>query len=268
MKKTTAIIALAITLFLLAGSAFAQTGKEALTGVWKYEWEGWEGIAILSPTHFIWLLSAETRQEFASRTPSVADKAKAFDALIAEAGTWELVSDNRAKATKSFAINPEAKKTPTVWDFERTGDEFTAWIIQPDGSRGAPIGCRKLNDWGTPSEVSMFHGVWEYVGQNGLYLQAGSYGAWIIVNGPQSDPSTDEGKAKNFDGIHCSVAVGTHLSDNRHIWNIIHSWDIRQEKAAYFSDCEMPNPDLVSMWMVDAHGKQVGEKWQVRRIGR
>lgn len=269
MKKAFTPIILTLLLFLVTGSTLAQTGKAALTGVWKYEWEGWEGIAILSPTHFIWLLTAENRQEFNSSAPSVAEKAKAFDALIAAGGTWELVSDNQAKATASFSINPETKKTPTIWDFEREGDMLISWIINPDGSRqDTPIRCRKLADWGVPSEVSMFHGVWEYVGQNGLYLQAGSYGAWIIVNGPQVNPSTDEGKAKNFDGIHCSVAVGTHLADNRHIWNILHSWDIRQEKAAYFTDCEMPNPDLVNMWFVDAKGKQLGEKWQVRRVGR
>ncbi|MBI5913919.1 MAG: hypothetical protein HY842_00960 [Bacteroidetes bacterium] len=112
MKKLTTIIALALTLFLLAREAFAQTGKGSQTGAWKYEWEGWEGIAIISPTHFIWLLSGENRQEFTSPTPSVSEKARAFDALIAAAGTWELVSENRAKATSLFVANPEAKKVP------------------------------------------------------------------------------------------------------------------------------------------------------------
>lgn len=263
MKKLTAYLLIICTFLLVTVSAVAQTG------VWKYEWAGWEGIAILSPTHFIWLLSTESRQNFTNANPSVVEKAKAFEALIAEAGTWELVTGTRAKATKLFSINPQTLKTPTVWDFERDGDYLVAWIIQADGSRSTtPIKSRKLADWGAPSEVNQFNGVWEYVGQNGLYLQAGSYGGWILVNGPQTDTSTEEGKAKNFDVTNCSVAVGTHLGGQRHIWNLIHSWDVRHEKTAFFTNCEFAGPDLFNMWAMDARGKQVGEKWQVRRVGR
>lgn len=270
MKKLTAYLLLMTCFFFLVNvSVVAQTGKDALTGVWKYEWSGWGGIAIMSPTHFIWLLSTENRQNFSNANPSVGEKAKAFDALIADAGTWELVSGTRAKATKLISVNPEALKTPTVWDFERDGEYLVAWIIQADGSRSeTPIKSRKMADWGAPGEVDQFNGVWEYVGQNGLYLQAGSYGGWILLNGPQTDSPSEEGKAKNFDVFNCSVAVGTHLGGQRHIWNILHSWDVRQEKAAYFTDCEITSPELFNMWFVDARGKQIGEKWQVRRIGR
>lgn len=268
MKTIIIKITATLILFLLAGNAFAQNGKAALTGVWKYEWEGWEGIAIISPSHFIWLLTGENRQAFASPTPSASEKAKSYDALITEAGTWELESDKRVKTTRLYASNPDMKKTPFFWDFERAGSAMTAWIIQPDGSRGAPIKSRKLADWSASGNISMFHGVWEYVGQYGMYLQAGNYGAWFILNGAQSEASTDEGKAKNFDALNSSVAVGTHLGGNRYVWNVIHSKDPRNEKDAYFTDCDMSNPDMFKMWFIDAMGTKVGGEWQVKRIGR
>ncbi|MBI5913920.1 MAG: hypothetical protein HY842_00965 [Bacteroidetes bacterium] len=144
-----------------------------------------------------------------------------------------------------------------------------AWIINPDGSRrDTPIKSRKLADWGVPGDISMFHGVWEYVGQNGIYLQAGNYGAWFILNGVQPDASTDEGKSQNFDAVNSSVVIGTPISGNRQVWNILHSKDIRYEKGVVFTTCEFSNPDLFKMWHVDPMGNKAGEGWQVKRIGR
>jgi hypothetical protein len=116
--------------------------------------------------------------------------------------------------------------------------------------------------------MAMLNGVWEYAGQKGLYLQAGNYGAWIIQNGEQPNESTDEDKAKNFDVINSSAVIGTQVSGYRHVWNIIHSKDSRNEKDAYFTNCEMPDPGTCSMWFINSNGVQVGDKWQVKRIGK
>jgi hypothetical protein len=268
MKKITTIIALAFTFYPLAGDLCAQASKASLAGVWKYEREGWEGIAIFSPTHFIWVITDKNRQKFTSEAPAVSEKARAYEAINAATGTWELESNSRAKSTFLYASNPDRKGNFVRYDFELVGDEFTYWIIQPDGSRGFSGKYRKLADWGASSNISMLNGVWEYTGQNGMYLQAGNYGAWLIQNEEQPNASTDEGKAKNFDVINSSAVIGTHIEGNRHVWNIVHSKDVRNEKDVYFTNCEMINPETCSMWFINSKGVQVGDKWQVKRIGK
>jgi hypothetical protein len=268
MKKIFAIITIIFILFAPGGEALAQSKKSSLTGVWKYELEGWEGMAIISPTHFIWLLTDKNRKPFSSATPTVSEKASAYEAINVAFGTWELETDSRGKNKILYASNPDTKGGFVRYDFEMKGDNFNYWVIQPDGSRSAPGKCRKLAEWNAPSEISKFNGVWEYIGYNGMYIQSGNYCAWFIQNGSQSDIATEEGKAKNFDAVNSSVLVATRLKGDHDVWNVIHSADPRNEKASYFTNSEAKKPDLIGVWMIDAMGEQVGEKWQVKRIGR
>jgi hypothetical protein len=268
MKKITSIIAIAVAMFLLAGGVLAQPKKASLTGVWKYELDGWEGMCIFSPTHFIWVLTDKNRQPFTNPTPTISQKAIAYEAINAAAGTWELESDSRGKNTLLYTSNPHLKGNFVRYDFELVGNEFNYWVIQPDGSRGASGKCRKLADWNAQGDISIFNGVWEYIGLNGLYFQSGNYGAWFILNGAQSDISGEEGKAKNFDAVNSSMVFATRLKGNQDVWNVVYSADVRNEKESYFTDSEVKNSDLFGIWFIDAKGAQVGGKWQVKRIGR
>jgi hypothetical protein len=268
MKKITSIIAMAIVLFLLARDILAQTQKASLTGVWKYELDGWEGMAIFSPTHFIWVLTDKTRQPFTNQTPTIPQKAKAYEAINSASGTWELELDNRGKNKIMYASDPRSIGHFVRYDFEMVGNEFNYWVIQPDGSRGAPGKCRKLADWNASSDINMFNGVWEYIGQKGLYLQAGNYGAWYIQNGMQPETGSDEGKAKNFDAVNSSVALATNQGGNRQVWNVLHSSNAWNEKNAIFTTSEFTNQDLLKMWLVDPMSKKIGEGFQLKRIGK
>lgn len=257
---------LVLWMLMMSSGLQAQNNPSSFTGVWKYEWEGWEGIAIISPTHFIWLLTGANRPTSVSTPPSATEKVKIYNEILVSAGSYEFLSANRVKATRRFSINPEDLKSPLIWDFDRSGHMLTSWIIQADGSRGDAIRCRKLADWGGSSEIASLQGVWEYTGQNGIYLQAGNYGAWIILNGTLADPATDQGKAQNIDAMNASVVIGTQLSDRHYIWNIIHSVYPHWEKEALFTGFEMTDADSFQMWTEDGAGNKNGPGWKVQRI--
>ncbi len=269
MKKPIHYLALAAILFLLAESTGAQTGKEALTGVWKYQLDTQEGIAIISPTHLIWLLTNKNRQPFSGATPSVSEKAEAYEAVIAAVATWEMESENRAKATYIYVSPVNGMGTSLRWDFERSGDELTYWVIQPDGSRGAPGKSRKMADWDAAAGVPEFNGVWRYEEPfNGMFIHSGSYGAWLMWNEPRpgAETPTEEEKAKIFETFSCTAGIGVPAGTGRQIWSILHASNIRDEKQSLFITSEKPAENQIAVWFIDPAGEQVGEKFRVRRV--
>lgn len=119
------------------------SGDHASTaGTYLYELEDWEGLAVLTETHFTWLLSRKGRSPFQGEQPTDAEKAVAFDGAFAEAGTYHHVGPSRITGVRLFSTNPNLVGTQITWEYEVEGDLHRYWVLQPDGSRG-PMGTSR-----------------------------------------------------------------------------------------------------------------------------
>jgi len=93
-----------LTFFFFIVESFGLTGQgvpESLTGVWKYEIDGLEGMAIISPTHVAWLVVKNNRPNLNGQTLAPLDKVQAYQS-IEDIGilTLTLEKSNRCKIRK------------------------------------------------------------------------------------------------------------------------------------------------------------------------
>jgi hypothetical protein len=116
----------------------------SLAGTYVYELEGEEGMAILTETHFIWLLNSKTRKPFKGEKPTESELADAFRSLTADGGTYSFTGPSRAKIHRLFSSVPNWVGTEFEFEYEFDGDVMKYWIIQPDGSRGPMGKSRKI----------------------------------------------------------------------------------------------------------------------------
>lgn len=114
----------------------------SVVGTYEYVLEDQEGSAMLTETHFIWLLSNKGRKPFQGEQPTDAEKAAAFDSSFAEAGTYKFVGPSRITCHRLFSTNPTLVGKEFTWEYEFEGELCKYWIIQPDGSRG-PMGTSR-----------------------------------------------------------------------------------------------------------------------------
>ena len=113
--------------------------SESIAGTYEYVLDDREGIAVLTETHFGWIVTEKNRSSFSSESPTDAEKADAFSSTIAGAGTHKLVGPSRVTAKWLYNVNPSAVGKEFTWEYEQDGDTMKYWVLQEDGSRG-PMG--------------------------------------------------------------------------------------------------------------------------------
>lgn len=248
----------------------AQTANNDILGVHKYQAETFEGMSILTPTHFIWIINNKDRPSFASGEPTVAEKARAFESLNIGAGTWEATGKNRNKVTYTHHINHTLVGSSFEYEYEMEGDLNKYWIIQQNGERGEVNYSRKVASWEAPGSCSLYNGVWAYedFGEDGIYIQSGNYGAWIILNEIVEDISTDARKAKAFDALLASFTVGDCQGGEVDYFHVIHSSDPRNEKGVIGGSSTPINAGSFSMQILNAGGQPAGSGFKVHRIDK
>lgn len=219
MKK---LIVLFIGLVLSTVSVAQSLPKEVL-GVYKYHLEGQEGLSIISPTHFIWVMLDKDRPHPSKDQLTTAEKAKAYDAMNLAGGTHAYLGDRRVKFTFTIHSSPQAIGSSFDWTYAVDGDLVSFWIIQEDGSKGPRMQSRKLADWDAPGLCSDLNGAWAYEEFKGLYLQCGNYAVWTIHFEELSQVSTEEEKAKAFDVFDGKAAIGDCQANGKTFWNIVHA---------------------------------------------
>ncbi len=256
--------------FLLMASTFvlqAQTPCESLYGVWKYETEGLEGMNILTPGHYIWILNEKDRPHF-QNNPSMQEKAEAFDKMTISAGTWTCDGE-RATVTPQFAQDPDEIGTSFSFDFHIIGDKGDYWVIDPEGERLPKGVARRVADWEEDSPCSKLNGVWTYEGLNGMYIQSGTYGAWVVADPDQaqlaSDLETPPGKARAFQAIEGYFALSDCKGDHRCHWTIVHSSNPAMEKQILYTELQVRKSSFSGRY-IDTDRRLVGDEWRMRRV--
>jgi len=240
-----------------------------LTGVWKYQIEGLEGISIISPTHSAWILTKADRPNLHGKVLNNEEKVNAYNAV----GSISILSQKKVPGNKRIASTHLLSNDPSrvgqsfSWDFEINGNFLAYWVIQSDGTRGYNGKARKLASWNAKTDWSKLNGLWKYINLGtGYYMHCGNYGLWLIINDPLLKVTTDEGKAHAYDMINSSAALVQNV-DNRHqVWHVLHSFNENQENQSIYSGMKAINPDLYDVWMDDGHGKANDSKWQIQRV--
>ncbi len=256
------------SLLFITNLVQAQSSCETLFGVWKYETEGIEGMNILTPGHYIWVLNQKKRLDFELSDATAQDKAAAFDAMTISAGTWSC-EGNRGTVVQQFTKDPKQVGTSFSFDFKIIGDKGNYWVIDSAGNRAPQGVARKVADWGEASSCSKLNGVWAYEGLNGMYIQSGIYGAWIIVDKDQAsmgtDIATNIGKARAFEALDAYYAIGDCKGDHRCHWIILHSSNPAMEKQVLYTELQIQK-NTFSGRFIDTDRKLVGEKWRMKRL--
>jgi hypothetical protein len=268
MRRITKINLACILCLVFAVHASAQTSGNGLTGVWKYENQGREGVCIASPTHIIWIEADRSRMILPDVNPGDEAKALALSQVDAAAGEWSLEKPGRARARFLYSSNPAQVGKYSSWDFVIEGDKITYWVIDEKGDRMAPGFARRIADWSSGGDCSIHNGVWEYVDLKGIYLHSGNYGAWFIQNKPVETAGTTAAKASTFDAVNASVVVGSKHSGKKYIWNVLHAADERDEGKTYITELDASALPNMSIWFVDQHGKQTGNIIKTKRVAK
>lgn len=263
MKKSI----LLLTLVLVSGfTLLSQSPPAEVLGVWKYQLENQERMSIVTPTHFIWVITAKNRSDLQEENPSLAEKIKAYDAMNVAAGTVTYLDNKKIKFTYTHHSIPQFVGTSFEWTYEKEGDFLQFWIIQDDGSKGPQMQSKKLSDWEVSEDCSEFNGVWTYEEWNGLYIQCRNYGLWLINSQPMDKVTTDEEKATAFDRIGGSAAISDCLGAHRGVWIVIHDSDIRYEKVAIGLVTEVLSPDRLKCYRLKANGQASDVIWHLKRF--
>lgn len=263
MKKSTLLLAL----FLAANmTLLAQSPPAEVLGVWKYQLENREGMSIVTPTHFIWIINHKNRSEDHKEERSQAEQIKAYDAMNVAAGTVAYLGNKKMKFTFSHHSSPQLVGSSFEWTYEKEGDLLQFWIMQDDGSKGPGMQSKKLSDWEVGGDCSAFNGVWAYEEWNGLYIQCRNYGLWLINSQAIAKVTTDEEKVKAFANIGGSAALSDCLANNKGIWNVIHDSDVRSEKESIGLLTETLSPDRIKCYRLDANGQTTDINWHLKRL--
>ena len=245
----------------------AQSPCEALTGVWKYELDDQEGMNIITPTHVIWVLIRKGREDFKAAEPTDEEKAAAFTALNASAGTWTC-EGNRATITYLFNKNPAFAGTSFDFEYEIEGNLTKYWIIQSDGSRGPMGKSWKVADWEEVSDCSGLTGVWEHLDLKGMYIQAGPYAAFIVVDEDQKTKAADlestTGKARAYEAVSAAFAVSTCAPGGK-VDHILFSSDPSGEGAVLQSEYVWEEGHIRA-WILNPDGSRMGEGMRVAPV--
>lgn len=268
MKRTfTSIILVLLTSLCL--QLHAQSPSSDITGVYRYLLEDAEGMGIVTPTHFIWVLADKDRHHFANSEPTEAEKISAFEAQNVAAGTWRFSGNQQATFTFTHHYNANQLGQSFTWEYEREGDLYRYWILGEDGSRGPLQQSRRVASWNAKGSCDAFNGVWEYQDRfTGIYIQSGGYGAWMIMPDKSMGLSTPEGKAKAFDGLNAKFVMGDCSKTDKQFWTVLHAADLREEKLTIGSTSKELKPDLFEWDLLNQTGKPIGALWQTRRIAK
>lgn len=261
------LIQISAILLFLSPALLAQNTCEDLIGVWQYENVGRKGIYIMSPTHYIAITVNDSRIPFKGGEPTQAEKAAAFEALNFVAGTWTC-SGNQGVLHLDYAAIPELTGTSITYDYELIGNVEHYWVIQPDGSRG-PLGKgRKIAEWEEVSQCSNISGVWDHLDLNGLFIQAGPYAAWVIVDEDQATLAADvesvQGKAQAYDAVSASFAVSTCRPEGK-TDHILLSTDPGLEGLIRAVDLEWQQ-DHIRGWVLNPNGSRIGDGLRIAPV--
>lgn len=260
MKK----LILPVLLLTLAVGMLAQPLPKEILGVYKYQLEDQEGLSIISPTHFIWVIYDKNRVSNSKASMSLADKVKAYNANNAAGGTHSYLGEKQVEFTFSIHSTPQNVGNSFVWTYEKKGDLLHFWILSEDGTKGPLMKSKKIADWNAPGLCSDLNGTWTYEEWSGLYLQCGNYGVWTIHFQDLDQVNTDEEKAKAFDVFNGTAAIGDCKEGGKAFWNVIHAWQVQNEGQSIGTQSQ--NLKDKSKWfLLNANGKEDGLSWHITR---
>ncbi|NET32487.1 MAG: hypothetical protein F6K19_10820 [Cyanothece sp. SIO1E1] len=262
MKKLTFLF-IALTLGVIMNG---QSLPKEVLGVYKYHLEGQEGLSIISPTHFIWIMLDKNRSYSSMDQLSSAEKAKAYDAMNLAGGTHSYLGNQRVKFTFSIHSSPQAIGSSFEWTYAFDDDLVSFWIMQEDGSKGPLMQSRKLADWNAAGLCSDLNGAWAYEEFKGLYLQCGNYAAWTIHFQELSQVSTAEEKAKAFDVIDGKVAIGDCQANGKTFWNIVHASKISEENITLGTTHVGLGKGRSKWTMLAPNGSPSEPTWHINRL--
>ncbi len=235
-----------------------------------YEMEGRKAMNIITPTHGIWMNVAEDRVDFAGETPTQEEKAAAYDAFQATAGSWSC-EGKRCTFTRLFDKQMELAGTSFGFEYEVEGNLCRYWIIQPDGSRGPEGLARKLADWDAPSNCNAYTGVWEHHDIGGIYIQSGNYGAFINILDPTYHPeggdlTTTSEKAKAFDAYKAAFYIA-HCDEKGMVDNVLMLSDPTFLQDQVWRVAPLEWKDGYSwFYLQDADGKKMEPGYRMTRM--
>lgn len=250
-------------------TSLAQNKASEITGVYQYLLDDRVGIAIISPTHFAWMLTDKDRQTFQDDMPSMEEKSKAYLSQNAAAGTWTFTSNNRIQNTFTHHFNPKAIGNSFEYEFERVaGDLLSFWVLDAEGKRGPKLQSKKIAEWNAKGSCSTYNGVWSYEGWNGISINSGAYIIWVIHTELVPDLSTDEHKAQAFDNLNgCAVIADCSYAD-KHFWTIIHSSDSRREKTRASTVLLSASEKQLQLDFINQKGEAIGRPWTMNRLDK
>ncbi len=115
-----------------------------LAGVWELLSDTFEGMAIMTESHFCEVITFKDRESYAGSEPSEAEAAELYRKIgRAAAGTYE-VADGEGTELHLFSEDPTRVGDSVRFGYAVDDTSCSFWQIQPDGSAGPAISWRRI----------------------------------------------------------------------------------------------------------------------------
>ena len=112
-------------------------------GVWEMVSDSWEGLGIITETHFSFVNGAKNRWRFDGDGPTDSEASEAYRQLFAMAGTFT-ASGSAVTHHVLSCHNPNMVGREFSEEFTIQGDRMTSRSILPDGTPGPESTWRRI----------------------------------------------------------------------------------------------------------------------------
>lgn len=223
-------------------------------------------MAMISPKHFIWIITDKDRSH-EGKMLSTAEKAKQFSQMNIGAGTWKPIGDNRFEVTFTHNTNPNLVGNSFQWELGSiNGNLVEYYVLKEDGTRNPASHSQKIAGWNAKGSCSKYNGSWVYEGTNGIYMQSGNYGGWIILNDQPKNLTSETEKANAFDAINASFVIGDCNQEDEDFWHIIHSGNPSNEYTTLTSRIADVKDESYTWNLVNTKSQPTDNFFKTKRI--
>ncbi len=109
-------------------------------GFWRYELPDQVGYAAIMGNYFAWIIIDKAFLADPPDLNTLEGKAAAYDAILADAGTFAYDGNSRFVWNRTFAKNTQDATLPLLSENELHGNTINYWVLDPDGKRIEPGG--------------------------------------------------------------------------------------------------------------------------------